>query len=64
MKKYLNGTLIKIILSTFLFLISYPIKVNNIKLVILIISYIIISYEMYIEAFKNIIKGEIFDETF
>lgn len=64
MKKYLNGTLIKIILSTFLFLISYPIKVNNIKLVILIISYIIISYEMYIEAFKNIIKGEIFDENF
>jgi len=64
MKKYLNKDLIKIILSIILFVMSYITSIYNLKLVLLLISYIIISYEMYIESFKNIIKGDIFDENF
>ncbi len=64
MKKYLNNDLIKIIISTLLFISALLISSTTIKMIILLISYAIISYEMYIEAFKNIIKGEIFDENF
>ena len=63
MKKYLNEDLRKIIISISLFIISFSFKDPTLKLVILIASYIIISYEMYIEAFNNIKKGEIFDEN-
>lgn len=34
------------------------------QIIPLVLSYIIISYELYIESFKNIKKGEIFDENF
>lgn len=65
MKKYFNFDLLKIIISLILFIISLFINNNNtLKLILLIISYIIIAYEMYIEAIKNIFKGEIFDENF
>lgn len=62
MKKHFNEDLIKIILNIFLLLISFLFK-ENIKLILLVISYIIISYEMYIEMIKNISKGIIFDEN-
>ena len=62
MKKYLNEDLIKIIISLILFIVSFFIQNEIIKLIILILSYIIISYEMYIEAFKDFREGEIFNE--
>ena len=64
MKKYLNEDLIKIIISLILFIVSFFIQNETIKLIILILSYIIISYEMYIEAFKDFREGEIFNEEF
>ena len=63
MKKYLNEDLIKIIISIILIIISFLFN-NNLRLILLLLSYIIISYEMYIESFKDIIKGEIFNENF
>ena len=63
MKKYLNNYLIKILLSIFLVVLSFIFK-GNIKIVLLIISYIIISYEMYIDSIKDTFKGEIFNENF
>lgn len=63
MRKLRNSEFIKIAISTILFLISFLVSNESIKLAFLIISYIIISYEMYIESFKNIKKGEIFDEN-
>ena len=53
----------KIILSGIIFVISLFIDTETTKFILLIISYIIVSYEMYISAFKNILKGEIFDEN-
>ncbi len=64
MKKYFNLDLMKIIISTVLFIISFFINIESLKIAILSISYLIIAYEMYIESFKNIIKGEMFDENF
>lgn len=63
MKKYLNSDLIKILLSIFLVVLSFIFK-GNIKILLLIISYIIISYEMYIDSIKDTFKGEIFNENF
>lgn len=64
MKKYLNEDLIKIIISLILFIVSFFIQNETIKLILLILSYITISYEMYIEAFKDFREGEIFNEEF
>lgn len=64
MKKYMNEDLIKILLSIILLIVSFFISNKNIKLTILIISYVVISFKMYIKLLKNIKLFEIFDETF
>lgn len=64
MKKLINKDLYKIIISSLILIITIFVKNNYLKLLLLIISYITISYTMYIESFKNIKKGEIFDENF
>lgn len=62
MKKIINEDLLKIIISTILFIIALFLP-NPFKLIILIISYIIISYEIYIEAFNELKEKEIFNEN-
>jgi len=63
MKKYLNEDLFKIIISIVFALISLIINNHFLKLIFLVMSYIIISYEMYFKAYHNIKEGEIFDEN-
>ena len=61
----INEELIKIIISALFFTLSFFTPKNSILyFVLLILSYIVISYEIYIDAFKNIFHGEIFDENF
>ena len=61
----INEELIKIIISALFFTLSFFTTKNSILyFVLLIFSYIVISYEIYIDAFKNIFHGEIFDENF
>ena len=62
MKKYLNEDMLRIIISIILFLISLIVP-TTFKLIILIISYILISIEVYEEALENLKKKEFFDET-
>ena len=62
MKKIINEDLLKIIISTILFIIALFLP-NPFKLIVLIISYIIISYEIYIEAFNELKEKEIFNEN-
>ena len=64
MKKYLNEDIIKILISIILLISSVFIHNENIKLIVLIISYMVISINMYIKLIKNIKEFEIFDETF
>ena len=61
MKKYWNNKLLKILVSILLFLLSFFIKIDLYKTVLLLIIYIIISYEIYIEAIK---EKNLFDENF
>lgn len=61
----INEELIKIIISALFFTLSFFTTKNCILyFVLLILSYIVISYEIYIDAFKNIFHGEMFDENF
>ena len=64
-KKFkINEDLVKIIISFILFVFSFFIKDYKIfYLIVLILSYLIVSYEVFIDAFKNALKGEIFDEN-
>ena len=65
MKKYFNTTFIKILISIILFGASLFFKeYSYIKLILLILSYTIVSYTIYIEAFNDILKKEIFNENF
>ena len=60
MKKYITEDLIKILISS-VFLVLSQIYSNKI---LLIGAYIIIAYEMYIESWKHLKEGELFDENF
>lgn len=64
-KKFkINEDLAKIIISFILLAFSFFIKDYKIfYLIVLILSYLIVSYEVFIDAFKNALKGEIFDEN-
>lgn len=62
MKIKLNSDLIKIIISAILFILSLFFK-DNIYLILLVCSYLVISYEIFIDAVKKIFQGEIFDEN-
>ena len=65
MKKIINFDFGRIIISILFFGIAYLFKDNDVWfLSLLIVSYIIISYEVIFTALKNIFKGEFFDENF
>ena len=62
MKKYINEDLVKINISFILFIISFFFSSETIKLILIVVGYIIVAYEMYIEAFNDFKEGEIFNE--
>ena len=62
MKKYINEDLVKIIISFILFIISFFFSSETIKLILIVVVYIIVAYEMYIEAFNDFKEGKIFNE--
>ena len=45
-----------------LFIISFFFSSETIKLILIVVGYIIVAYEMYIEAFNDFKEGEIFNE--
>ena len=56
--------LIKIIVSIILLVISFFIKTNSIKTILLLISYLVVGLDIILKAIKNISKGEIIEENF
>lgn len=56
--------LYKVIISTIIFFIALLIDNVTFKIILFFIAYIIVSYEIIFNAFKNILKGEVFDENF
>ena len=64
MKININSGIIKIIISTILFIIALFFKEYNIVYFgLLILSYALVGYDIFIEAFKNLLKGHLFDES-
>lgn len=60
----LNGDIIKIIISAVLFVISLFFKeYKTIYLILLVCSYLIVSFEIFVDAFKKLLKGNLFDEN-
>ena len=56
--------LIKIIISIIIYVIAFVLNNSNISKILFLISYIIVGFEVLKKAFKNIIRGKIFDENF
>lgn len=59
----LNEDIIKIIISTILFVIAlFFQEISSIYFALLICSYVVVSFEIFISAIKKLFKGKIFDE--
>lgn len=64
MTKKEKKNLIRIIISGLLFALSFIFKTKYVMFSILLVSYIIIGYDVLLKAFRNIKRGKIFDENF
>lgn len=64
MTKKEKKNLIRIIISGLLFALSFIFKTKYVMFGILLVSYIIIGYDVLLKAFRNIKRGKIFDENF
>lgn len=64
MSKKEKKMLIKIIISLFIFIIGLLVPDNKCKLIVFLIAYAIIGYNILLKALKNIKNGQIFDENF
>lgn len=64
MTKKEKRNLIRIIISGVLFALSFIFKTKYVVFGILLVSYIIIGYDVLLKAFRNIKRGKIFDENF
>lgn len=64
MKIKFNEDIIKIIISAILFVIALFFQNYEIVyLILLVCSYLIVSYRIFIEAIKKLVKGNVFDEN-
>lgn len=64
MTKKEKKNLIRIIISGLLFALSFIFKTKYVVFGMLLVSYIIIGYDVLLKAFRNIKRGKIFDENF
>ena len=64
MKIKFNEDIIKIIISAVLFVIALFFQnYKTVYLILLVCSYLIVSYRIFIEAIKKLVKGNVFDEN-
>lgn len=65
MDKGIQTNIIRFSISGLLLLLSYIFKLEGtVKVIVLITSYAIVGYDVVLRAFRNISKGEVFDENF
>ena len=60
----MKENLIKILISAIFFTIAIFIDITWLKIGLFLISYIVVAYEVLLEAVENIKEGEIFGEEF
>ena len=63
MNKEMKLQLYKIIISIILLIIAFIIN-SKINIIFFLLSYIVVGYKIIYKAFRNIIKGKVFDENF
>jgi len=59
-----KNTLLRIGVGILIYIATFFVALENVKLALYVSAYIIIGYPVMIQAVKNIAKGEIFDENF
>ena len=65
MDKSLKINIVRFSISAILLFLSYVLKLDgNINVLVLLVSYVLVGYDVVLRAFRNIFKGEIFDENF
>ena len=64
MNKKEKKNLIRIIISSILFILSFIFDIKYVMTIILFISYFVIGYDVLLKAFRNIKRGKVFDENF
>ena len=64
MNKKEKKNLIRIIISSVLFILSFIFDIKYVTNIILFISYFVIGYDVLLKAFRNIKRGKVFDENF
>lgn len=64
MNKKEKKNLIRIIISSVLFILSFIFDIKYVTTIILFISYFVIGYDVLLKAFRNIKRGKVFDENF
>ncbi|MGB5824296.1 MAG: heavy metal translocating P-type ATPase [Proteocatella sp.] len=57
-------SIIKIIVAIVLFVAAFTVADRSISLILYVMAYFVIGFEVVWKALKNIIKGEVFDENF
>ena len=63
MKIKVNEALLKIIISTILFVLALFFKDYSIYVAFLVISYLVVSFDVFKEGIKKLFHGEVFDES-
>lgn len=63
MKIKVNEALLKIIISTILFVLALFFKDYSIYVAFLVISYLVVSFDVFKEGVKKLFHGEVFDES-
>ena len=63
MKIKVNEALFKIIISTILFVLALFFKDYSIYVAFLVISYLVVSFDVFKEGVKKLFHGEVFDES-
>ena len=64
MRFKINSDIIKIIISAVFFGVACFFEdYKTVYLILLVCSYLIVSYEIFIDAFKKLLKGNVFDEN-
>ena len=64
MKIKINENIIKIIISVILFVLALIFQdCRTIYFILLVCSYLIVSYKIFIDAVKKLVKGNVFDEN-
>ncbi|MBV1758043.1 MAG: cadmium-translocating P-type ATPase [Dethiosulfatibacter sp.] len=63
-KPNINANIIRIIFGALIFIIGIVVRANNYAPILHVIAYVILGYDVILTAFRNLIKGKVFDENF